>query len=87
MSTFELFAIAMLFVLIACVYAYAHITNGIIKDQDKQIAKLNTEVFRLQAKLHRATRRKAPEVIEIHDRTVDPENIPDFSKDWKGDKE
>lgn len=87
MSTFELFAIAMLFVLIACVCAYAHITNGIIKDQDKQIARLNTEVFRLQAKLHRANRRKAPEVIEIHDKTVDPENVPDFSKDWKGDKE
>lgn len=87
MSTFELFAIAMLFVLIACVYAYAHITNNIIKEQDKQIARLNTEVFRLQAKLHRATRGKAPKVIEIHDRTVDPENVPDFSKDWKGDKE
>lgn len=84
MSAFEIFAIAMLFMLIACVFAYANITNNIIKEQDKQIARLNTEVFRLQAKLHRATRRKAPEVIEIHDRTVDPENVPDFSKDWKG---
>ena len=84
MNTFEIFAIAMLFVLIACVFAYVRITNNIIKDQDKQIARLNTEVFRLQAKLHRSNRRKAPEVIEIHDRTVDPENVPDFSKDWKG---
>lgn len=82
MSTFELFAIAMLFVLIACVYAYAHITNNIIKDQDKQIARLNTEIFRLQAKLHRATRGKTPKVIEINDKTVDPENVPDFGKEW-----
>lgn len=82
MNAFEIFAIAMLFVLIACVYAYTHITNNIIREQDKQIAKLNTEVFRLQAKLHKATRRKAPEVIEIHDKTVDPENVPDFDKEW-----
>jgi hypothetical protein len=72
----------MLFVLIACVYAYAHITNGIIKDQDKQIARLNTEVFRLQAKLHRANRRETPKVIDIRDKTVDPENVPDFKKIW-----
>ena len=74
--------------LIVAIIAYVIVTNRIIKDQDKQIAKLNTEVFRLQAKLHRATCRKAPEVIpeviEIHDRTIDPENVPDFSKDWKG---
>lgn len=82
MSTFEIFAIAMLFVLIACVYAYAHITNNIIREQDKQIAKLRTENFRLLAKLHRANFRKASKVIEIHDSTIDPENVPDFNKEW-----
>lgn len=69
-------------ILIACVIAYTHKTNSIIKDQEKQIARQRTEIFRLQAKLHRATCRKAPEVIEIHDSTVDPENVPDFGEEW-----
>lgn len=60
--------------------AYSVTTKSIIQDQEKQIARQNTEIlrlqFKLQAKLHRATCRKAPEVIEIHDNTVDPENVP-----------
>ena len=78
MSTFEIFAIAMLFMLIACVYAYAHITNNIIKDQEKRIAKLNTENIRLQATLRKASCTKQPQIIEIHDDRIAPENIPDF---------
>lgn len=69
-------------ILIACVIVYTHKTNSIIKDQEKQIARQNTEIFRLQAKLHRATCRKSPEVIEIHDDRVDPDNVPNFEKDW-----
>lgn len=74
------FAVVMLVVLIGCILAYSHITNSIIRDQEKQIAKLNTEVFRLQAKLKRAQeRRNMPAVVEIHDSRIDPKNIPNFN--------
>lgn len=76
------FALVSLVILIACIIAYSYYTNSIIKDQEKQIARQQTEIFRLQAKLHRANFRKASEVIEIHDSTVDPENVPDFGKEW-----
>ena len=76
------FALVSLVILIACIFAYRYYTNSIIKDQEKEIARLNTEIFRLQAKLHRANFRNASKVIEIHDDRIDPENVPDFNKEW-----
>lgn len=69
-----IFAIITLVVLIACIIAYSYYTNSIIKDQEKQIAKLKTENFRLKAKLRNKVR-----VVEIHDDRIDPENIPEFN--------
>lgn len=76
------FALVSLVILIACIFAYRYYTNSIIKDQEKQIARQQTEIFRLQAKLHRANFMKASKVIDIHDRSVDPENVPDFDEEW-----
>lgn len=69
-----IFEIIALVILIACIIAYSHYTNSIIKDQEKKIAKLQTENFRLQAKLRNKVR-----VVEIHDDRIDPENIPEFN--------
>lgn len=68
------FACVALFILIAAIVAYAKNSNTIIKIQEKQIARLNTEIHRLKAELDR----EAPQVIEIHDNTIDPRNIPDY---------
>ena len=68
------FALVSLVILIACIFAYRYYTNSIIKDQEKQIAKLRTENFRLQASLVRT--------VKIYDNTIDPENVPNFEKDW-----
>jgi len=76
------FASTALVFLIATIIAYVHNSNSIIRKQEKQIARQQTEIFRLQAKLHRANFRNASKVIDIHDRSVDPENVPDFDKDW-----
>ena len=45
------FALVSLVILIACIITYRYYTNSIIKDQERQIAELRTENFRLQAKL------------------------------------
>lgn len=76
------FATAALVFLIATIIAYVHNSNSIIRKQEKQIARQRTEIFILQAKLHKANFRKASEVIDIHDRSVDPENVPDFGEEW-----
>ena len=69
--------------LIACMIAYVHNTNSIIRIQEKQIARQQTEIFRLQAKVDRyVKRRPSSQVIEIHDDRIDPENVPDFNKEW-----
>ena len=68
------FALVALVILIACIIAYSYYTNSIIKDQEKQIAKLKTENFRLQAKFRNNVR-----VVEIHDDRIDPENIPEYN--------
>ena len=73
------FAVVSLVVLIACLIAYAHNTNSIIRIQEKQIAKLRTDNMRLQAALHRAQRTKVTQVVEIHDSRIDPDNIPEFN--------
>ena len=62
-------------VLMVCVAIYVYITNGIIKDQDKKIAKLRTDNFRLQAKLRNKSNVR---IVEIHDNRIAPENVPDF---------
>lgn len=77
------FASTALVFLIATIIAYVHNSNSIIRKQEKQIARQQTEIFRLQAKVDRyVKRRPSPQVIEIHDNTVDPENVPDFNKEW-----
>lgn len=68
------FALVALVIFIASFIAYSYYTNSIIKDQEKQIAKLQTENLRLQAKLRNKVR-----VVEIHDDRIDPENIPEFN--------
>lgn len=70
--------VATLVILIACIIGYIRVTNGIIKDQEKRIAKLNTENIRLQAALRKASCTKQPQIIEIHDNTISPENVPGF---------
>ena len=52
---------------------YKVMTDSIIKDQEKEIAKLRTENFRLQAKLKN---RSNVRVVEIHDNRISEENIP-----------
>lgn len=77
-------------VLMVCVAIYVYITNGIIKEQDKKIAKLRTDNFRLQAALRGKRYVKNVEyfdeelhnpqakIIEIYDNRIAPENVPDF---------
>ena len=61
--------------LIASFTGYAYMTNSIIRDQEKEIAKLRTETFRLQAKLKNKSNVR---VVEIHDHRINEENIPTF---------
>lgn len=77
--------------LIVFFIGYTITTNSIIKDQEKQIAKLRTDNFRLQAAMrgrhfvknveYHDEQHAAPkaQVIEIHDNRIDPENIPEFN--------
>lgn len=78
------FALITLVILIASFIAYRYYTNSIIKDQERQIAKLRTENFRLQAKLAGKQRiqriESGPQIIEIHDDRIYPENIPTFGE-------
>ena len=77
------FASTALVFLIATIIAYVHNSNSIIRKQEKQIARQQTEIFRLQAKVDRyVKRRPSPQVIEIHDDRIDPENVPNFDKEW-----
>ena len=77
------FASTALVFLIATIIAYVHNSNSIIRKQEKQIARQQTEIFRLQAKVDRyVKRRPSPQVIEIHDDRIDPENVPDYEQDW-----
>ncbi len=73
----SLFAVAFV-ILIACIVAHVHTTNNVIKIQEKQIARLTTEKIRLEAALQKASRKEATQVIEIHDNTIDPENVPSY---------
>ena len=63
-------------VLIAAFIGYTYTTNSIIRDQEKEIAKLRTENYRLQAALHN---RQRVQVVEIHDHSIDEQNIPEFN--------
>lgn len=77
------FASTALVFLIATIIAYVHNSNSIIRKQEKQIARQQTEIFRLQAKVDRyVKRRPSPQIIEIHDDRIDPENVPNFDKEW-----
>ena len=62
--------------LIICFACYAVMTNSVIKDQEKQIAKLRTENFRMAAAMKHRQRVK---VVEIHDSRIDEKNIPEFN--------
>ena len=70
-----IFALISLAALIISLVGYIHNTNGVIRIQEKQIAKLRTENFRLQAALRNKNNVR---VIEIHDDSIDPENVPTF---------
>lgn len=63
-------------ILIAAFVGYSVTTSSIIRDQEKQIAKLRTDNFRLQAALQR---RQKVQVVEIHDSRIDEQNIPEFN--------
>ena len=76
MSFIITLAMVMFVLLVACIIGYVFNTNSIIKDQEKQIARLSTEKIRLQAALNKASN---TQVIEIHDSTVNPENVPDYN--------
>ena len=54
-------------------------TNDVIKIQEKQIARLRTENFRLKAALNKKDEIRT---IEIHDHRISEDNIPDFNKNW-----
>ena len=62
-------------IIIISFIGYKVMTDKIIKDQEKEIAKLKTETFRLQAKLKNKSNVKT---IEIYDNTIAPGNIPEF---------
>ena len=72
------FAVICLVVLVLSIIAYTYTTNRIIKDQDKEIMKLNTDNYRLRTELHKANKSKKTQVIEIHDSRIAEENIPTF---------
>lgn len=84
MDFIYIFAFISLVALIISLIGYIHNTNGVIRIQEKQIAKLRTENFRLQAKLAGRQRvqriESGPQIIEIHDDRIDPENIPTFGE-------
>lgn len=67
-------AICLATVIVAFV-GYAVTTNSVIRDQEKEIAKLRTDNFRLQAKLKN---RSDVKVVEIHDHRINEENVPVF---------
>ncbi len=94
MDFIYIFALISLAALIISLIGYIHNTNGVIRIQEKQIAKLRTENFRLQAALRGKRYVKNIEyvdeelhnpqakIIEIHDNRIAPENVPDFKKEW-----
>ena len=63
-------------VLIAAFIGYSVTTGSIIRDQEKQIAKLRTENHRLQAALRG---KEYTKIIEIRDTRIDEQNIPEFN--------
>ena len=75
MTNYEILILVLFSLVIVAFIGYKITTDSIIRDQEKQIAKLRTETFRLQAKL-----RNRPNVktIEIYDHSIEPENIPTF---------
>jgi len=82
MDSFTIFmAMGFLFLMIF-VIAYTIVTNRIIKDQDKEIAKLDNELRKAEAIIRKYSRRKeyktATQIIEIHDNRIDEKNIPEF---------
>ena len=84
MDFIYIFALISIVALIISLIGYIHNTNGVIRIQEKQIAKLRTENFRLQAKLagkqHIQRIESGPQLIEIYDGSIDPENIPTFGE-------
>ena len=69
-------------IVFASFVGYSYMTNSIIKDQEKEKAKLNAKFVKLQAELNRTKRktdcRKAPKIIEIHDNRIEEKNVPTF---------
>ena len=76
MKSIIISALAVLAVLIVSLIGYIYTTNDIIRAQNKEIAKLRTENFRLQAALKN---RSNVRIVEIHDDRIDSENISEFN--------
>ena len=70
-------AVIVFLLLVVFFVGYAHMTNSIIRDQEKEIAKLKAENSKLRGFIHNTTI-KVPRVIEIHDHRINEENIPTF---------
>lgn len=56
---------------------YAYMTNSIIKEQEKENARLKAENRKLRKLIHNEVK-STPKVIEIHDHRIDEKNIPTF---------
>lgn len=63
--------------IVVCFIGYHIITKKIIREQEKEIAKLKAENSKLRGFIHNTTV-KVPRVIEIHDHRIAPENVPTF---------
>ena len=82
MNGYTVFMAVCFTLLMIFVAAYTMITNRIIKDQDKEIARLNKELRKAGKLICEYSRKKvykpAPQIVEIHDHRIDEKNIPIF---------
>ena len=75
MDFLMILAVILCTLLAASFVGYVCMTNSFIKDQEKRIIKLTAENRKLRNLIHKEVK-PAPQVIEIHDHTVEPENVP-----------
>lgn len=80
MNGYTVFMVVCFTLLTIFVTAYTIITNRIIKDQDKEIARLNKDLRKAEKLICEYSRKKvyksAPQIIEIYDHRIDGKNIP-----------
>lgn len=75
MDFLMILAVILCVLLAASFVGYVCMTNSFIKDQEKRMIKLTAENRKLRNLIHKEAK-PAPQVIEIHDHTVEPENVP-----------